>query len=1001
MSRLPAVRDGLLRIAPHATPLRVGTPEWFAWLDDARSFTFASPAGTFTARHEERSGRRFWYAYRQQDGVLRKTYLGRSADLTAERLEAAGETLARKHSAVQAVGERQDAWAAPLIATKITMPPPGLALVARPAVVARCLESIERSCAILAAPAGFGKTTVLLMACERLRERGWDAAWVALEETERDPVRFWTYALAALGGVRPGVGTTARRMLETPRPQPIERVLTALINELATATTPIALVLDDYHRAATPASDASLAFLIEHAPAALHIVIATRSDPELPLTRLRAQGRIAELHVADLRFTREESERFLRDTMRVSLPAEQLARLEERTEGWVAGLQLAALSLRDQAAVPDLPADTATTPRYIAEYLIAEVLEHQPADVQAFLLQTSPLERLTGPLCDAVTGRTDSATVLDHLMRAQFFVTPLDPSRTWYRYHHLFAEVLRERLERTAPEVAERCHRRAAEWLRQQGMAGETIRHLLAARAYDEAATLLEGESDRLVLRGEVSGLVAYTRALPHAVILAHPHLCVLTAASLLLSGESSEAAAWLDDLERHVAEMGTSSTEIAGEIIAVRATVTMMTGDFTRGVTQAREALNMLGPQSQLLRGLALWLINVVGMLGDDNLVEVERTVGEMAEESFQAGNMLVGLMALAAQAAIQLYQGALHRAAQTCRDFLRLAPRVDGYELPIAAMAHGLLGEIRREWNDLEAAESDLRQAVAVGTRLGAVEFIDDSLVSLAMVLAARGQPTEALATFEELRHLVLTRQLPSWDMEMLESMRVRVLVTHGRTAEAALWAEASLRGPQEGKASATFSFLRQTEDLTLARVALATGCAGDVLAPMEEVKARAARAGRGRYVLEARMLLARARWMLGDTAAALRELDAALALAAPEGFVRVFLDEGAPLADLLAAYVAARPPSPARAHAVRLLAAFGRAVEPDTVPQAGPLSSRELDVLRLLASGHSNAAIADELIVAPSTAKWHIAQIYRKLGVSGRVQAVARARDLHLIA
>ncbi len=317
--------------------------------------------------------------------------------------------------------------------------------------MARCLESVERPCTIIAAPAGFGKTTLLMMASEQDAATGLAGRLGQLEESEQDPTRFWQYTLAALDGAQPGISATARHMLELPRPAPIERMLTVLINDVAAAKTPILIVLDDYHRAATPAIDQGLIFLIEHAPAMLHLLIATRSTPAFPMARLHAQGRIAELDAADLRFSADEAGRFMRETMRVSLPPEQLAHLEERTEGWVAGLQLAALSLRNQQGVPNLVSDGAATPRYIAEYLIDEVLERQPDDIQAFLLLTSPLERLTGPLCDAVTGRNDSAAVLARLTQEQLFVTPLDAAQTWYRYHHLFAEVLRERCGAECP----------------------------------------------------------------------------------------------------------------------------------------------------------------------------------------------------------------------------------------------------------------------------------------------------------------------------------------------------------------------------------------------------------------------------------------------------------------------------------------------------------------------------------------------------------------------
>jgi LuxR family maltose regulon positive regulatory protein len=1001
MSRLPAVHDGALVARPGAAPVPVGSPAWLDWLRDARSFTFAGASGTFTARHEERSGSRFWYAYRRKEGKLRKTYLGRSAELSLHRLEQAARSLESMDGEASAGPSAID-WSFPLIATKIAMPQPGISLIARPQAVARCLESIEHPCTIVMAPAGFGKTTLLVMACEQLKARGWAIAWVSLEESERDPVRFWMYGLEALRSAQPGVGSLAQRMLKTLRLPPIEHILTTVINELAAAPARIVLVLDDYHLAATEASDRGLAFLIEHAPPFLRLVVTTRTAPAFPIARLRAQGRIGELHAADLRFSAEEAERFMRETMHLSLPPDEVAKLDEQTEGWVAGLQLAGLSLREHADLPDLTSVIVTARRYIADYLFDEILERQSSEVQDFLLQTAPLERLTGPLCDAITGRTDSAAMLARLMQAQLFVTPLDPGQTWYRYHHLFAEVLCERLKRTSPDVLECCHRRAAAWLQQQGMTGEAIHHLVEAQAFDEAVTLIEREADRLILRGELAGLVAWVRVLPRDMILSHPHLCVLFAVGLILLSEGAEASVWADDLENSLKERGKLSPQIEGEIVVIRASLLLFSGNFTGAVALASEALKWLPAEDRLLRALALWITSIIGMVGDDNLDEVGQRIDEIGEESLRAGNILVAYIALITKVGIETYQGRLHRAAQTSHEALRLILHTGGEALPIAAMAYCMLGEIRREWNDLDGAEADIRRALEIGMYPNNAEFLNDGLVTLAMIQAERGHGDEALAAFEQHRQLIRNQQLAQVDLLQMEVMRVRVLIMYGHSAAIARWADERRQERKTRKPEMDFSVLREAEALALARVALAQGSAAETIASLEDLSNRAEHAGRLHDVLEARMLLARARWAIGESQPALRDLDAALALAAPEGFVRLFLDEGEPMADLLAGYVTARPPSTERTHALKLLAAFGRVVEPPlSHPNESLLSTRELDVLHLLAAGRSNEAIAADLVVALSTVKWHVARIYRKLGVTGRIQAVARARELRLIA
>ncbi|HEX8730332.1 MAG TPA: hypothetical protein VF739_17010, partial [Ktedonobacterales bacterium] len=759
-----------------------------------------------------------------------------------------------------------DAWLSPLIATKIAAPVATPTLMARPGVMARCLEGVERPCAIIAAPAGFGKTTLLMMASERVQQQGWQVAWVSLEESEQDPTRFWQYTLAALDGAQPGISATARHMLELPRPAPIERMLTVLINDLAAAKTPIMLVLDDYHRAATPAIEQGLIFLVEHAPALLHLLIATRSTPAFPMARLRAQGRIAELDAADLRFSADEAGRFMRETMRVSLPPEQLAHLEERTEGWVAGLQLAALSLRNQPGIPNLVSDGAATPRYIAEFLIDEVLERQPDDIQAFLLLTSPLERLTGPLCDAVTGRGDSALLLARLTQEQLFVTPLDAAQTWYRYHHLFAEVLRERLERRMPDKVKACHQRAADWLWRHDMPDDAIRHLLAAELFAEAAAHIEQESDRLVLHGELAGLARWARALPRDVVLDHPHLCLLSAVALLLQGEGPDAVTWLDALEKRYGGQDGLPINIRGEFAAVRSFLALWSGDILGGAAQAREALQQLPPNDRLLRTLTLWISHVIGVFGEGNLAEAERTIGQVAEDSRRSGNMLVAFIAFVTKASALLYQCRLREAAQVCAEALRMLPDED---IPLAAMSYCIHGEIRREWNELDAAETLLRRALAISEETGSPEYINDGLIYLAQVYYARGRYDDALTTLERIRTMVQMRQLAPWDLNQMEIVRARVLIAQGKLDEASRWAEGRLRSRQHGDPGpiAPLAFMYDLEDLSIARVLLARGDIGAASAILEPLARRAEETGQWRNLMEARILLAQVRWLAGD--------------------------------------------------------------------------------------------------------------------------------------
>ncbi len=994
MAKLPTVRDGILVLPGGNIYVHVGSPEWVTWLQDAHSFTFIGADGTLTARREERSGSYFWYAYRRQNGILRKHYLGRWQDLSQSRLEQVAGALTdhptpKREAAVQ--------WASALIATKISMPQPGSALISRPALIVRCMHAIEKPCLFVTAPAGFGKTTLLIEMCAQIKQRGWRVAWLALEETERDPARFWTYILATLEGAQPGISKLARQMPQIPRPQHVEGLLTALINGLALMTVPLVLVLDDYHLASMPAIDQGLTFLLDHAPATLHIIVAARAEPGLPLSRLRAQGRIAEIRTIDLRFSADEATRFLSETMRLSLPPAHLATLVKRTEGWVAGLQLAALSLREQAGGFDLPTEA---PRYIAEYLVGEVLDRQNAEVRAFLLQTSMLDRLSGPLCSAVTQNPDGAAMLARLMQAQLFITPLDAGMMWFRYHHLFAAVLRERFQREDATAYRACHQRAAQWFHQATMLSEAIHHFIAAQAYDDAAQLIAEEGDRLILRGETLGLVAWVRALPREVVLRHPHIGVLFVAGLIFQSERADAEAWLSDLARSTSADGTLTPRLQGEITVARAFLLLIAGRLVEAADMAEVGVQQIPPDDRLMRALGIWLVNITGVIGYADITEVGRKIAEIGDESLRIGNIMVAYMALITLAGLEVYQGRLHRAVQTCQETLRIVPTVGGEESPMVAMTYCLLGDIRREWNDLDGAEAAIQHALEIGSYPSNAEFLNDGLITLALILAERGQGDEALAAFEEHRYVIRTQQLAQLDIPQMEIIRLRVLLMHGHITEAIHWAE-ECRASRVGRAPQfDMPMLRWEEDLALSRVALARGDGAAEIAPLEDLCAQARAANRIRDVLEARILLARAHDMAGNQDAAMRNLALALDLAAPEGFMRLFLDEGPHVAVLLASYVATQPPSAARTHALKLIVAFGGTIEAPPGAQQALLSGREVDVLRQLALGRSNKAIAAELVLTVSTVKWHIARIYRKLGVASRVQAITRAREQQLI-
>ena len=566
MTQIPSVADGLLQAttAGGVAGLAVGSPAWFAWLADdaARSFSFRSPAGAYTARKERRQrGGAYWVAYRTAAGRQHKVYLGRSEDLTPDRLAEAAATLAGRVADAEPVGDTPTAPGAPpgrrgqgtaglpLLATKLFVPRPRPDLVPRPRLLARLDAGPGAGrCTLLSAPAGAGKTSLLAAWLAQLDR---PAAWLTLDERDQDAGQVLRYLVAALQTIAPACGHGAMAWLDAPQPPPPEVVVTDLVNDLAALPAPGLLVLDDYHLVRAPAVHAAVAFLLDHLPPALHLVIASREDPPLPLPRLRARRQLTEVRAADLGFSLEEAAAFLGAGMGLRLAEAQVAALVERTEGWAAGLQLAGLALRDRPDPAAFVAAFAGGHRLVADYLTAEVLDRQPAPTRRFLLATCVLDRLCAPLCDALLapGAGDSQAVLEELERANLFLVPLDDERIWYRYHHLFADALRARLAREAgPEAVAALHRRASGWFGREGLLPEAIDHALAGDAAEDAATWIEALTPSMFATMSIhQPLAAWLAALPEPVVRARPLLCLAQAWLLIHRVELEPAAAWID----------------------------------------------------------------------------------------------------------------------------------------------------------------------------------------------------------------------------------------------------------------------------------------------------------------------------------------------------------------------------------------------------------------------------------------------------------------------
>jgi LuxR family maltose regulon positive regulatory protein len=911
------------------------------------------------------------------------------------------------------------ATAAPdaLLATKLHVPRTRPGFVVRPRLADRLAPAHEGELTLVCAPAGFGKTALL---ADWARGGQRPVAWLSLDEADNDPVRFWRHAAAALDGVRPGIADRVAALLGGGlQPTSFEAVVTTLVNELAGVTEEVVLVLDDYHLIQAPQVHQSVELLLAHLPACLRLVLASRANPPLPLARLRARGQLAELRERDLRFTPTEAAALLRAAAGPKLPEAAVAALADRTEGWVAGLQLAALSLQGRGDIAAFVAGFSGSHRYVLDYLAEEVLDRQPQRLRTFLLETSVLERLSGPLCDVVTGRADSQQVLEQVERANLFLLPLDEVRGWWRYHHLFADLLRGRLQQQQPERLPELHRAAAGWSQQHGLVDDAVRHALAAGDAAWAARLIEQHFDAMLWRSEDVTFRRWLQALPAELVRSRPRLCLAQAHGALLSGRLEAVEPHLADAERAAAAVAEEPYEpsagravsllanLPAAIALARALLARLYGDAERTAEFGRQALTHLTDADYTLRHFAEYSLAVADWLGG-RLVEAEQALARLAAEQLPAGaRYLAQLYHDLGQ--VQRARGHLGAALRTYERALGLASQA-GRPLPPAGIAHVDIAEVLYERGGLDAALDHATQGVALSRQMGWARQLGAGLAILAWIRHAQGDRAGAVAAVREAERVPLSPSLVGL-LNPLPVVRARLALANGEVGEAARWVqECGLDADDEP------SYPREGEYLVLVRVLLAQQAHQGALGLLDRLHARAATQGRTGSVIQASTLQALALHASGDQAAALGVLAEALTLGAPEGYLRVFVDEGPPMAALVRQLLVGRrqgqvPLAEAvpREYLARLADAFEQAGLPIRAPAgrgvvvAGlvePLTARELEVLQLLAAGAPNRAIAERLVVTQETVKKHLSHLFDKLGVANRTQAVARARQLGLL-
>jgi LuxR family maltose regulon positive regulatory protein len=900
-----------------------------------------------------------------------------------------------------------------LLSTKLFLPPLRGAIVARPRLTHLLNECLTRSLTVICAPAGFGKTT--LLSEWRAFDHTAPLAWVSLDEADSDPMRFWQYVIAALNRLHAGVGDTALTMMRSPQPPPLEATLTVLINDLAALSTDFYLVLDDYHTIAAQPVHEGLAFLLDHLPAPMHVIILSRADPPLPLSRLRARRQLLEIRANDLRCTPEEAAAFLNQVMQLNLAEADISALTERTEGWMAGLQLAALSLHGRADAAAFITSFKGDDRYVLDYLVEEVLLQQPASVQEFLLNTSLLERMTAALCTTVTGRADAQAMLEQLEHSNLFIVPLDNTRKWYRYHHLFADLLRHRLQQVHPERVFDLHRRAAQWFEQNQLMDEAITHTLAAQDFDRAAHLI-GQMVRPLyfVRSEPRTLLNWIDALPPEIASAYPQVGIGQAWCLLTFGQLDQATARCNSI---MATLGDTPSDRVwrGEVETVLGVICMLRADIPQLAHHAERALQWLPPEDVLSLGIVQWERGQVYRFAGEPAAAAQ-AFGEAARFSREAGNLFFELLALSNRADRLLEQGYLREGIATHRQVQTVATQGGRRPLPIIGDSYAWTAITEWERNELDAAQADVVRGVELSLASGIPEIILTTLVVQARVLSAREQFDQAQAVLDQALTRAQHYNVPHI-LEHVQAAMAQEQLHRNNLIEAWRWAQQS---PIHAALIAPIDYGRDEDYLVYAEICLRQGCASNDRALLEQtvdllqrsIKA-ASEKGRQRQVVRAQILLALTQTALGRNAEAHKVLEQALRLGEPEGFLRSFVMHGETMRTMLVECRTRLDKQRAEPRLLEYLDRLGAAF-PQSVPAPSklqpsvphprtliePLSDRELEVLRLIAVDRSNQDIASELYLSVNTVKTHIQHIYEKLNVSSRLSAVEEARRLKIL-
>lgn len=915
----------------------------------------------------------------------------------------------------------------PLIATKFFIPKTRQALVARPRLIKRLNQGLDRKMTLVSSPAGFGKTTLVSDWVGRIiNDQIARVAWLSLDEEDKDPVRFLTYVAAALNrasDTEEPLGMGALSVLQSPTSAGVTDVLISLINDLAEGDNKYILVLDDYHLIEDKPIDEAIGFLLDNNPPQLHIVIATREDPALSLGRLRARNTLNELRAADLRFSSREAADFLNHVMGLDLTSQDIAELETRTEGWIAGLQLAAISMQGQKDPAKFITAFTGGHRLVLDFLIEEVIEQQPAEIQAFLLQTSVLERLTGTLCDAVTGQKNGQETLELLERINLFIVPLDNERRWYRYHHLFVSLLRQRLKTDHSGKIADLHRKASKWFEFNKNINNSIEHSIKGDDFYHAAKLIERSIDRYWGSGDHRNLERWLETLPEEVLLAHPYIYIYRSRYLCNMGQYDVAQKSLDLIEDVVNRDLSGGNEnkdqdyidgtpleqkkLLGRIAATKGILASFMGDINGMAQYCSQALDLMPKSDLLWRNLTgIILGNAHGFRGD--MAAAYHARYEALQACKAAGDPYLAMMAYLEVAITLRAQGRLRETIEICQTQMEVAKEYKLEHTRISGWLLAVWGETLVELNELEDGIQKATEGIRLAEESGDLPIIGWSLFCYLRALFSTEDFAQAEEIIQRMENWSLKIQFPNWILGQLAMWQARIDLAQNRTEEALAWVNAKSLNPSEGlKPLEAIHYFLLSETVVVARVLLQLNRLDDAIKLLRHISAAARNGSRFSTLIEILVLLSIGLNAYGEPDQAYGALGEALTLAEPEGFIRVFVDEGPSMAKML--YEALnRGITPE--YVKRLLAAFP-ATQPEasvttknsTGEQSGlvePLSEREIEVLNLIAKGLTNQVIAERLILSPHTIKTHARNIYSKLAVNNRTQAVDKARLLGIL-